>query len=116
MTHFGSMFRGNETISIVGRSAGAVDEYGIPTQTSTTVSVANCLVEFDSTTEPVLVDSDPIIQSATLYIPTAAVIDPMDEFIIRGDNWVKNGAVMEWLSPFRMSVKYSVVKVRRRLA
>jgi hypothetical protein len=109
------MFRGNESVTVIGRSAGSVDEYGIPIQTETTTVVANCLVEYDSTDEPVTNDADPIVQGATVYMPLPSVVDPMDEFIIGGDVWVKNGAVVEWRSPFSRPVEYAVIKVRRRL-
>jgi hypothetical protein len=110
------MFPGTETITVIARTAGALDEYGIPTQSVTEVEVDGCLVEYDSTSEPVVIDSDPIIQSATLYVPVTTTVDECDEFIIRGDTWVKDGSVMTWNSPFRSPIQYSIVKVRRRLA
>jgi len=73
-------------------------------------------VEYDSTSEPVVIDSDPIIQSATLYVPVTTTVDECDEFIIRGDTWVKDLTAMTWNSPFRSPIQYSIVKVRRRLA
>jgi hypothetical protein len=110
------MFQGNESVTVIGKAAGAVDEYGIPTQTITESTVVNCLVEFDSTSEPTSADADPIIQSGTVYFPLPSVVGEFDELEIRGEIWVKDGAVVEWQSPFGRPVEYAIVKVRRRLA
>ena len=112
----GLMFRGNETVTVIGHTAGAVDEYGIPTQAIASYNVVDCLVEFDSTSEPTSADSDPIVQTATVYLPLPVLVGEFDELEIRGERWVKDGAVVEWDSPFSRPVEYAIVKVRRRLA
>lgn len=110
------MFQGNETVTVIGKTAGAVDEYGIPTQAIASYNITNCLVEFDSTSEPLAADADPILQSATVYLPLPIIVGEFDELEIRGERWVKDGAIMEWESPFGRPVEFAIVKVRRRLA
>jgi hypothetical protein len=110
------MFEGNESVTVIGKAAGSVDEYGIPTQTITENTVVKCLVEFDSTSEPASADTDPIVQTGTVYFPLPALVGEFDELEIRGERWVKDGSVVEWNSPFGRPVEYAIVKVRRRLA
>jgi hypothetical protein len=110
------MFKGTETVTVIGRSAGTVNAYGIPEQIIVSYNIADCLVEYDSTSEPVLATENPVVQTATVYIPLPALVDEFDEFDIRGERWVKDGSVMQWESPFGRPVEFLIVKVRRRLA
>jgi hypothetical protein len=110
------MFQGNESVTLIGKTAGSVDDYGMPTQTIAETEVVKCLVEFDSTDEPLSADSDPIIQSARVYLPLPVTVGEFDELEIRGEIWVKDGAVVEWQSPFGRPVEFAIVKCRRRLA
>ena len=110
------MFRGTETVTVIGRTAGAVDAYGMPEQTIVSYEITECLVEYDSTSEPVLATENPVIQSATVYVPLPAQVDEFDQFEIRGERWVKDGSVVQWESPFGRPVEFVIVKVRRRLA
>lgn len=110
------MFQGNETVTVISHTAGTVDEYGIPTQSTTETTVQKCLVEFDHTSEPTTVDADPIVQSATVYLPVGTDVDRIDQFEIRGESWVKDGEAVQWESPFSRPIPFIVVKVRRRIA
>lgn len=96
-----------ETVEIVRRSATATDAYGLPTYDTTTLTVQGVLVAPGGSAEPVLAGRDPVDASFTLYFPAGTVLEPLDRFIVRGSEWVKDGTPDDW----GVGV---VVKVRQR--
>lgn len=109
------MITGTETVTIIRRALGATDEYGIPTETVTEIEMTRVLVGFGSTSEPVSAEADPQNLGITLYFPSGTVIEQNDEFIIRGERFVKNGRAMDWVSPFSGFDAGVVVPVRQHL-
>lgn len=108
------MIEGNETISIARRTVGAKDEYGLPTKAGETlITVSKVLVAFDGSDEPVEANADPLNTDLTLYLPAGTVIQEGDEFIVRGERFVKASLAMSWLSPFTGTTPGVVVKVRQ---
>jgi hypothetical protein len=101
-----------ESVTIVRRTLGSVDDYGNPTATTSNVTVNNCLVGWGSTSEPALTDADPIATSMTLYMPAGTVVHDGDEFVVRGDRFVKDGMAQEWTSMLNVA-KGVVVSLRR---
>lgn len=106
---------GTESVTIVRRALGSVDEYGLNSFTTSEIVINKVLVGFGSTSEPVTADGSPQDIAVTLYFPHGTVIQPEDEFIIRGNRWVKDGRVMDWVSPFGGFDPGVVVNVRQRL-
>lgn len=102
-----------ESVVIVRRTLGAVDEYGNPTATVSQITVENCLVGWGSSSEPALADADPVTTQMTLYMPSETEVLDGDEFIVRGDYFVKNGMAQQWASMLNVS-KGVVVGLRRR--
>lgn len=102
----------SETVTIVRRSLGSVDDYGNPTVTTTTVPLDGCLVGWGSTNEPALADADPVATQMTLYMPAGTQIFEGDEFIVRGETFVKDGMAQEWKSMLNVS-KGVVVMLRK---
>jgi hypothetical protein len=106
---------GTESVTIIRRTLGAEDEYGLNQFTTTEIVIDKVLVGFGSTSQPVVVDAKPQDVSVTLYFPHGTVIMPEDEFIIRGSRWVKDGRVMDWVAPFGSFSPGVVVNVRQTL-
>lgn len=107
------MFPGAESVVIYRKTSGAVDAYGNPSKTLQQITVNNVLVAFGSSTEPVEVARNPIDSMLTLYFPHGTVVQPEDEFQVRGQMWVKEGDPSDWatINNFEVGV---VVQVRRR--
>lgn len=101
-----------ETITIIRQTATDQDEYGNPTTETTNITVDGCLVGWGSTSEPALADSDPVTAQLTLYMPAGTVVEDGDEFVIRGDSFVKDGMAQAWSSMLNVS-KGVVVMLRR---
>jgi len=110
-----SIFDGGETILIHRFSSTSVDAYGNPETDSTTISVSNVLVSFESTNEPVEISRDPIDAKMTLYMPTGTVIENDDRFEVRGEMWLKDGIAKDWRAPSNSFETGVVVHVRKRL-
>ncbi len=102
-----------ETVTIVRRTLGSVDDYGNPTATTSNVTVTGCLVGWGMTNEPALADADPVATQVTLYMPAGTTVQDGDEFIVRGDTFVKDGMAQAWSSMLNVS-KGVVVMLRRR--
>lgn len=102
-----------ESVTIIRRTLGAVDDYGNPTFTTANVTVAGCLVGWGSTSEPVSAEATPIDTQMMLYMPAGTAIQDEDIFVVRGDQFVKDGFAQEWTSMLNVS-KGVVVSLRRR--
>lgn len=102
-----------ETVTIIRRTLGAVDDYGNPTFTTSNVTVAGCLVGWGSTNEPVTTEGNPIDIQMTLYMPAGSTVQDEDIFVVRGDQYVKDGFAQSWSSMLNVS-KGVVVSLRRR--
>lgn len=98
---------GGETVQIVRRSVTSTDSYGLPVYEQVSVTVQGVLVAPGGSAEPVLTGADPVDGSFTLYFPAGTLIEPLDKFIVRGSEWVKDGTPDNW----GVGV---VVKVRQR--
>lgn len=106
---------GVESVTITRRSLGARDEYGLPSETTSTITVDGVLVAFGSTDQPVSNDSSAQNSQITLYFPPGTVIETNDEFEIRGEHFVKDGRAMDWISPFAGHFPGVVVNVRQTI-
>lgn len=106
--------RGGETITIKRRSANATDEYGNATFSRTTITVRDALIGVGGTSEPIDPARDAVDASLTIYLPNGTQVLDGDTFVIRGTEWVKNGAALEYVSPFPATEAGVVVNVRRR--
>lgn len=109
------MLSGIETVTIRRRAKVGTDEYGAPEYAVTEHTVNRVLVGFDQTDEPVDVDGNPQKIGVTLYMPQGTVIEPGDEFIVRGEAFVKDGRSMEWIGTGNGLIPGVVVKVRQSL-
>lgn len=106
--------RGGETITIKRRSVASTDAHGNPTHTYSSVTVRDALIAVGGTSEPIDPQRDAVDATLTLYLPEGTTVLQGDRFMIRGTEWVKDGSVQEWASPFQMEVGV-VVPVRRRV-
>lgn len=109
-----SFIRGGETITIRRRSAAATDEYGNKTYTTTTITVKDALVAIGGSSEPIDVSRDAVDATVTVYLPNGTTVQDGDVFIIRNSQWVKDGAGLEWVSPFDNFEAGVVVPLRKR--
>jgi hypothetical protein len=101
-----------ETITVIRRTAGTVDDFGNPTYTTANITFTNCLVGWGTTNEPASADSDAVATQMTLYMPAGSEIHDGDIFNIRGDLFVKDGFAQAWSS--MLNVAKGVVVVLRR--
>jgi len=106
------VIEGVETIQIVRKKTTGTDEFGLPVETETVFSVDKVLVGFGPTTEPVSAFEDPEASRITLYFEPGTVIEQRDEFIIRGNRFVKDGIPHDWTTPFAGFFPGVVVQVR----
>ncbi|CAB4152500.1 hypothetical protein UFOVP609_13 [uncultured Caudovirales phage] len=109
-----SFIRGGETVLIKRRTAVARDDFGNPTYTIDTITVNEVLVGIGSTDEPINVERDAVDAHLELYMPGTVEIQDGDVFVIRGSEWVKDGAAKNWVSPFIGLETGTLVSVRRR--
>lgn len=109
------MLTGNETVTIVRHSRTGQNEYGLPVDIESEISVSGVLVAFGGTAEPVSDNEDPITVDLSLYFPPGTSVLPNDEFIVRGERFVKAGRQQDWNSPFASLETGVVVNVRQRL-
>lgn len=108
--------RGGETITIKRRSASeTVDDYGNPVFTTATITVRDALIAIGGTSEPIDPNRDAVDATLTIYLPNGTDVRDGDVFVIRNSQWVKDGAVQEWISPFPASDAGVVIPVRRRI-
>lgn len=96
-----------ETVEIVRRSVTSTDAHGLPVYEQVSITVEGVLVAPGGSSEPVLTARDPLDASFTLYFPAGTLVEPLDTFIVRGSEWVKDGTSDDW----GVGV---VVKVRKR--
>lgn len=108
------IIRGDEPIFIHRRTANGTDEFGNPTYSTAEILVRDALFAFGMSNEPVDVARDPVDAALTLYLPEGTVIEPGDEFEIRGSFWVKDGDPQEWPQLWPGFVPGVVIQVRRR--
>jgi hypothetical protein len=108
-----TFFRGSETVIIKRRSPTAVDDWGNKTFSTTTITVKNCMVAFDSQNETVQPERELTDQGITLYLPNGTQIQPGDRFVVRGTEFIKDGDAQNWEAPFNFNVGV-VVKVKKR--
>jgi hypothetical protein len=106
--------RGGETITIRRRSESGSDDFGNPTYTTTNVIIKDALIAVGGGSEPIDVERDAVDSSLTIYLPSGTVVLDGDVFIIRNSQWVKNGQVQDWVSPFPSSLAGVVIPVRKR--
>jgi hypothetical protein len=104
---------GGETVIIKRRSGNASDEYGNKIYSLTSISVHNVLIGFGASGEPTQVDRDPIDAKLTLYFPNGTAIEDGDTFVIRGQEWDKDGQAQDFKPPFDFSAGV-VVPVKKR--
>lgn len=102
-----------ETVTIIRRSASTVDDYGNPSYTSTTLDVDGCLIGWGATNEPALADSNSISTQMSIYFPAGTEIHELDEFLVRGEAYVKDGDPMAWSS--MLNIAKGVVVLARRV-
>jgi hypothetical protein len=107
------MLAGIETVILVRRSLGAMDEYGLPVVTESQVTVSGVLIGYADPEQTILVDSETIDEKATLYFPHGTEVLATDEFIINGERWEQHGQVQKWVPPFS-NFKIGVVAGARR--
>ena len=105
--------RGGETITIKRRSEQSLDDHGNPVYGFRTITVRDALIAIGGTSEPINPERDAIDATLTLYMPLGTKVEDGDRFIVRGTEWIKDGAAVEWVSPFPMETGV-VVQVRRR--
>jgi hypothetical protein len=106
------MIQGVESVTIVRKTTTGTDEYGLPVTTTQQIVVPRVLVGFGSTEEPVSAFEDPQAERVTLYFEQGTVIQQQDEFIVRGEKFVKDGRHNDWLTPFSGFFPGVVVYVR----
>jgi hypothetical protein len=109
-----SFIRGGETILVKRRDQLAVDAYGNPTYTLTTITIKDALIGIGTTDEPVDPARDAVDAKVTLYLPNGTQIQDGDVFVVRGSEWLKDGSAEEWISPFPGMETGVVVPLRRR--
>lgn len=109
-----SFIRGGETITIRRRTVTGVDDHGNNVYATTNVTVRDALIGIGTTSEPVDVNRDAVDATVTLYLPAGTLVLDGDVFIIRNVQWVKNGAGLEWVSPFTGFEAGIVVPLRKR--
>lgn len=107
------MITGTETVTIIRKLAGAADEFGNPTYINEQFDVPRVLIGFGPTDQPVSAEANPQSTDLTIYFPNGTQIQTDDEFIIRGERFVKNGRAMDWQSPFIGFDAGVVVNVRQ---
>lgn len=106
------MISGVESVTIVRKTTTGTDSYGLPVETEQEIVVPRVLVGFGSTEEPVSAFEDPQAQRITLYFEQGTVIEQRDEFIVRGDRFVKDGRHHDWVTPFPGFFPGVVVHIR----
>lgn len=109
------LITGTESVTIVRRTLGVKDEYGLPGKITEHIIIPKVLVGFGPTNQPVSAEANPQVTEVTLYFPNGTQIEPNDEFLIRGELFVKDGRVMDWQSPFIGFDAGVVVNVRQHL-
>lgn len=102
-----------ETVTIIRRVLGNADEYGNPSTTTTEFELNGCLIAWGSTNEPVSAEMNPVDTQMTIYMPAGTVIEPEDVFLIRGEQFVKDGQPQGWVSMLNVA-KGVVLPLRRR--
>lgn len=109
-----SFIRGGETITIKRRSATARDAHGNATYSETTITVKDALIAVGTSSDTIDPARDAVDATLTLYLPNGTDVRDGDTFIIRGSKWMKNGAALEWFSPFPAGEAGIVIPLRRR--
>jgi hypothetical protein len=110
-----SFFRGSETVVIKRRTLTGTDDYGNKTQTTTTITVKNCMLGFGGGGEPVDPSRDPVDANFTIYFPSGTQIHDGDRFIIRNTEFVKDGPAQDWGTANPVGLDAGViVQVRKR--
>jgi hypothetical protein len=107
------MLAGNETVTIIRRTGSTLDDFGMTVFTTQNIEISGCLVGFGSSSEPVDINRDAIDSDLTLYLPQGTEIQEGDKFLVRGEQWVKDGSPHEWQAPFAFDVGV-VLKIRKR--
>lgn len=106
------MIQGVESVTIVRKATTGTNEYGLPEETTQEIVVPRVLVGFGSTSEPVSAFEDPQAERVTLYFDPGTVIEQRDEFIVRGERFVKDGRHEDWATPFAGFFPGVIVYVR----
>ena len=107
------MITGTETVTIVRKIAGTFDEFGNPSYINEQIVIPKVLIGFGPTDQPVSAEANPQSTDLTLYFPNGTPIGTDDEFIIRGERFVKAGRAMDLQSPFIGFDAGVVVNVRQ---
>lgn len=92
-------FRG-ETVTIISKSIDMnnLNDYGLPTETTTQTVIKNVLIDFTSTNTFDSVEEQALQTQVTLFFPRGTIIKDEDKFIIRNTKWEKVGTHEEFLT------------------
>jgi hypothetical protein len=90
------MIQGTKSVTIIRQGSSTVDAYGNATFTTSEVVIDGVLVAYNSSSEPVDINRDPVSTMLTLYLPFGTEIFDGDIFEVAGEQWVKNGDPATW--------------------
>ena len=100
-----------ETITITRSMALSTDAFGNPTYTTSTVTVDNVLVGWNTQGTNSEASRTPSDATITLYLTSALVTYPNDLFTVRGSDWIFDGQ-QDWSSVDGSSK--TVIHLRKR--
>jgi hypothetical protein len=101
-----------ETITIARSTDLSTDDFGNPTYTTSTVTVDNVLVAWNTQGTASEASRTPSDATITLYLTSALVTYPNDVFHVRETDWIFDGR-QDWVNPFGGHAG-SVIHLRQR--
>lgn len=90
------MIEGTESVTIIRQDSSTLDAYGNLSFSTFEVVVDGVLIAYNTSSEPVDINRDPVSAMVTLYLPFGTEIFDGDIFEIAGELWVKNGDPATW--------------------
>jgi hypothetical protein len=101
-----------ELVTQTRLSSNSVDSYNLPVivRTDTTLNAA---VSPRTTTKTVGASETTIIEGLTLYLDAGVVVNPTDEFTVRGQLYLVDGEAFDWHSGIGNWNPGVVVNLRR---
>lgn len=86
-----------ELITQIRHTSGTIDDYGVPTQTTSEIALFGSVAPrtSQSTVGP---SEKTITDGLTLYLASGTVVESDDLFIVRGTTFEVDGEAFDWVS------------------
>jgi hypothetical protein len=110
-----AMIQGTETVTVIRKTFGEYDEFGLPTSTTVETEIKGVLVSWNGSSTIEELNRTFTQSDVTFYFPAGTVIKASDTFRYLGAEWEKQGVEQRWTAPAGFTLVPGVVVNANRI-